>query len=75
MQLVHMDVHLPGTHSKQLVGPLAPGLNAVLGPRGSGKTRLVKWLRQVTADTYGPEYIPASNSSAVDLAGDEELRN
>ena len=53
MQLVHMDVSLPASHSRQLVGPLSSGLNAVVGPRGSGKTRLIRWLRQVTAETYG----------------------
>lgn len=74
MQLVHMDVSLPGNNARQVVGPLASGLNAVIGPRGSGKTRLLRWLRQVTADNYGAEYVPAANNR-VDLAGEVELRN
>ncbi len=74
MQLVHMDVSLPASHSRQLVGPLSSGLNAVVGPRGSGKTRLIRWLRQVTAETYGNDYVPAT-PAAVELAGEVELRN
>lgn len=74
MQLVHMDVSLPASHSRQLVGPLSSGLNAVVGPRGSGKTRLIRWLRQVTAETYGNDYVPAT-PTAVELAGEVELRN
>lgn len=74
MQLVHMDVCLPGNSARQIVGPLASGLNAVIGPRGSGKTRLLRWLRQVTADNYGTDYLPTANHR-VDLSGEVELRN
>lgn len=74
MQLVHMDVCLPGNTARQVVGPLASGLNAIIGPRGSGKTRLLRWLRQVTAEDYGNQYVPAKRSQ-VNLAGEVELRN
>jgi energy-coupling factor transporter ATP-binding protein EcfA2 len=75
MQLVHLDVNLPESNARQTVGPLSSGLNAIYGPRGSGKSRLVRWLRQVTAETYGPEYVPNLHNKQLDLTGEVELRN
>jgi Domain of unknown function (DUF4332) len=74
MQLEHMEVSLLGEGSRQIVGPLSSGLNAIVAPRGSGKSRLVRWLRQMTCDIYGPNYVPTPGIG-IDLQGSVELRN
>jgi hypothetical protein len=49
MQLVHMDVERLGSHDHCHLGPFSPGLNAIYGPQGSGKGKLLAWLREVVA--------------------------
>lgn len=47
MQLVNMDVERHGSRGPISLGPLSPGLNALCGPAGSGRTTLLSWLRQL----------------------------
>ncbi|MBX3420612.1 MAG: DUF4332 domain-containing protein [Pirellulaceae bacterium] len=50
MQLEHLEVTLAGTNRPLALGPLFSGLNAISGPKGSGKTRLLQWLRQTLSE-------------------------
>ncbi len=45
MQLLGMEVNQLGSADRTQVSPLMPGLNAICGRRGSGKSSLVAWLR------------------------------
>lgn len=51
MQFEHMEVGLAGTNRKQEIGPFSSGLNVVSGRPGSGKSRLIGWLRQMIAES------------------------
>lgn len=45
MQLLSMEVNQSAAGDRLQVSTLAPGVNAVCGRRGSGKTSLLRWLR------------------------------
>ena len=62
-----------GTQQRHAIGPLSAGLNALVGPRGSGKTRLLQWLRLITLENYGSEYLPYH--SPLLLYGSVDLLN
>jgi hypothetical protein len=49
MQLLNMDVELNGSHTRTRLGPLSPGLNAILGPHRAGKSSLHRWLSYLAA--------------------------
>lgn len=78
MQIVNMDVERLGSRGAYSLGPLSPGLNAVCGPAGSGKTSLLYWLRQVALEDHphhasGPG--PAWNHAIAPQRGSVELHN
>lgn len=50
MQLVNMDVERYGSPVRTRLGPFSPGLNAICGPKGSGKTSLLNWLRHMASE-------------------------
>ena len=75
MQLLSMEVNQLGTADRTSVGPLAAGLNAVCGRRGSGKTSLVSWLRGIintqSPVAHGQATALASGRITVRLADGE----
>jgi len=73
MQLEYMEVSLKGAGRRQVIGPFTVGLNAITGSRGSGKTRLVSWLRQMVSES-GPTR-PGLKDRVAGVSGMVELRN
>ncbi len=78
MQIVNMDVERQGSRGAFSLGPFSPGLNAVCGPAGSGKTSLLYWLRQLAlgdraGNTSGAA--PTWSHVASPLRGSVELHN
>ncbi|MGN6136405.1 MAG: DUF4332 domain-containing protein [Aureliella sp.] len=64
MQLLSMEVNQSGTGDRYQIASLAPGLNAVCGRRGSGKTSLLRWLRgmiQPAACELSPGWNPLAS--------------
>ena len=47
MFLEHVDIDVFGPHHRISIGSISPGLNAVYGPAGSGKTAIVEFIRAV----------------------------
>lgn len=78
MQIVNMDVERHGSRGAYSLGPLSPGLNAVCGPAGSGKTSLLYWLRQLALEDH-PRHVdgaePAWNHATAPQRGSVELYN
>lgn len=73
MQFEHMEVRLDRANRSQVLGPFSFGLNAIVGPRGSGKTRLLQWLRQLISENRDP--ITASQDRYQDISGAVDLRS
>ncbi len=65
MQLISMEVNQLGSADRTKVGTLQPGLNAVCGRRGSGKSSLIRWLRSMICPATN---FSLSNSSSSDYA-------
>lgn len=72
MQLVNMDVDRHGTGDRCRLGNFSPGLNAISGPRGSGKTALLAWLRQLSGSLLNP---PISSAGGSPVSGSLQFRN
>ena len=75
MQLLSMEVNHLGTGDRLQVGTLSPGLNALCGRRGTGKTSLVRWLRgmlhataQHAASMRAPTALPIESAARWDHA-------
>ncbi|MEZ6138212.1 MAG: DUF4332 domain-containing protein [Pirellulaceae bacterium] len=78
MQLVNMDVDHNGTNQNTRLGPFSPGLNAICGPTGTGKTSLLQWLRQIAAEDFASTYNypdPAWNGAAPAYARRANLQS
>lgn len=73
MQFEHMEVGLGATSRQQVIGPFSSGLNVIAGGRGSGKSRLVAWLRQVISENAGTPY--AFHQGPLVTRGTLDLRN
>lgn len=52
MQLLSMDVIRNGLNDRFQIGPLSSGLNVICGPKGSGKTALLHWLRHIASEAF-----------------------
>ncbi len=78
MQIVNMDVERQGSRGSFSLGPFSPGLNALCGPAGSGKTSLLHWLRQLALEDQAgriAEDALARKHATTPLRGRLELHN
>ncbi len=76
MQFVSMEVNRHGSSDQLQLGKLSPGLNAICGPKGSGKTTLFNWLRQIAVENSDrPIWTDRQNTMRAPQFGKIELRN
>ncbi len=75
MQLVNMDVENHENHTRTVLGPFSPGLNAVFGPRESGKSTLLNWLRRMAAAEDREPIATRLDSPSLPIVGNVEFAN